>query len=165
MMKFKRCLILITLLILYIFISAMSYTKAVCSDITDSVFRLHVIANSNSEEDQNLKYIVRDSVIGYINEISKNATSKDEIIEIAQIHLEDIKSIATKTVQDNGYPYKVNVSVGNFTFPSKKYGDITLPPGYYDALKIEIGEAKRSKLVVCNVSSPLLCKCNFWYRS
>ena len=120
----------------------MSYTQAVCTDISNSVFRLHVIANSDSDEDQNLKYIVRDSVINYIHEISQNASSKSEVIEIAKNHIEEIKSIAEKTVKDNGYNYNINVSVGNFAFPIKQYGDITLPPGYYDALKIEIGEAK-----------------------
>ena len=57
-LKFKRFCILSLLLILYIFVSAISYTNAVCMDISDNVFRLHVIANSDSKEDQNLKYIV-----------------------------------------------------------------------------------------------------------
>lgn len=139
--KIKRFILLTFLLILYIFVSAVSYTNAVCSDIQESVFRLHVIANSDSTEDQNLKYIVRDSVIDYINEISKDTNSKDEVIAIAKEHLTEIEEIALQTVKDNGYDYPVKVSIGNFAFPSKKYGDITLPPGYYDALKIEIGEA------------------------
>ena len=139
--KIKRFILLTLLLILYILVSAISYTNAVCSDIQESVFRLHVIANSDSAEDQNLKYIVRDSVIEYINEISNNASSKAEVILIAQEHLSEIENIALQTIKDNGYNYPVKVSIGNFAFPSKKYGDITLPPGYYDALKIEIGEA------------------------
>jgi len=140
--KFIRLLILILLLILYIVVSAISYTTAVCSNISDSVFRLHVIANSNTKDDQNLKYIVRDSIINYINDISNDASSKDEVILIAQNNLNEIESIALQTIRNNGYDYTVKVSVGNFSFPSKQYGDITLPPGYYDALKIEIGEAK-----------------------
>jgi len=139
--KFKRFLILIILLILYITISAISYTNAVCANIADSVFRLHVIANSDSDADQNLKYLVRDNVIKYIREISKTAASKDEIIEIAQNNLEEIENIALQTIYEHGYDYTVQVNIGNFAFPSKQYGDITLPPGYYDALKIEIGEA------------------------
>ena len=127
---------------LYISVSALSYTNAVCTNIADSVFRLHVVANSDTDADQNLKYIVRDSIINYINEISKNASCKEEVIKIAQNNIENIEAIALKTIQDNGYNYSIKVSVGNFVFPSKQYGDITLPPGYYDALKIEIGEAK-----------------------
>ena len=140
--KFKRYFILILLFVLFILVSAISYTNAVCMNISDSVFRLHVVANSNTEEDQNLKYIVRDSIINYINEISQDATSKEEIIKITQNHLYEIEQIATQTVKDLGFNYSITLEVGNFAFPSKQYGDITLPPGYYDALKINIGEAK-----------------------
>ena len=122
--------------------SAVSYTHAVTTDIADSVFRLHVIANSNSDEDQNLKYIVRDKVIEYMSSISQNASSKEEVIKIAKANLDKIQAIASQTIRENGYTYSVNVEVGNFSFPSKRYGDITLPPGYYDALRIKIGKAE-----------------------
>ena len=140
--NFKRFFILLILLILYTFVSAFYYSNAVCSDISDSVFRLHVIANSDSPADQNLKYIVRDSIIDYINEISSSATSKEEVLQIAKSNISEIQSIAINTVRKEGYDYSVNVEVGNFVFPKKTYGDITFPPGFYDALKVEIGEAK-----------------------
>ena len=140
--KFKRFFILLILLILYTFVSAFYYSNAVCSDISDSVFRLHVIANSDSPADQNLKYIVRDSIIDYINVISSSATSKEEVLQIAKSNISEIQSIAINTVRKEGYDYSVNVEVGNFVFPKKTYGDITFPPGFYDALKVEIGEAK-----------------------
>ena len=140
--KFKIFFILLILLILYTFVSAFYYSNAVCSDISDSVFRLHVIANSDSPADQNLKYIVRDSIIDYINEISSSATSKEEVLQIAKSNISEIQSIAINTVRKEGYDYSVNVEVGNFVFPKKTYGDITFPPGFYDALKVEIGEAK-----------------------
>ena len=140
--KFKRFFILLILLILYTFVSAFYYSNAVCSDISDSVFRLHVIANSDSPADQNLKYIGRDSIIDYINEISSSATSKEEVLQIAKSNISEIQSIAINTVRKEGYDYSVNVEVGNFVFPKKTYGDITFPPGFYDALKVEIGEAK-----------------------
>lgn len=140
--KFKRFILVSALLILYVCISAVSYTHAVTTDIADSVFRLHVIANSDSAEDQNLKYIVRDKVIEYMSSISPNASSKEDVIEIAKANLDKIQAIASQTIRENGYTYSVNVEVGNFSFPSKRYGDITLPPGYYDALRIKIGEAE-----------------------
>lgn len=140
--KFKRFILDSALLILYVCISAVSYTHAVTTDIADSVFRLHVIANSDSAEDQNLKYIVRDKVIEYMSSISQNASSKEDVIEIAKANLDKIQAIASQTIRENGYTYSVNVEVGNFSFPSKRYGDITLPPGYYDALRIKIGEAE-----------------------
>lgn len=140
--KFKRFILVSALLILYVCISAVSYTHAVTTDIANSVFRLHVIANSDSAEDQNLKYTVRDKVIEYMSSISQNASSKEAVIEIAKANLDKIQAIASQTIRENGYTYSVNVEVGNFSFPSKRYGDITLPPGYYDALRIKIGEAE-----------------------
>lgn len=140
--KLKNALILIILLFFYIAISAISYATTVSSDIADSVFRLHVLANSDSEEDQNLKYKVRDSLISYLDTISQNASSKEEIIEIVNSHIEDFETIAKQTISENGYSYNVTVEIGNFDFPTKNYGDISLPAGYYDALRVKIGEAK-----------------------
>ena len=72
----KRFFIVIILFSLFVFISALSYVNAVSEDISNSVFRLHVIANSDSEDDQSLKYKVREKVIEYMNEIVKDCTSK-----------------------------------------------------------------------------------------
>ncbi len=138
---FKRFLILIFLLFIYTIICAVSYVNAVSSNIESSVFRLHVIANSDSKEDQDLKYIVRDNILTYINEISKNASTKEEVIEIARNNIDTIKQIAQETVYENGYNYSVNIKIGNFAFPTKQYGDISLPSGFYDALRVEIGSA------------------------
>ncbi len=142
MKNFKRFTILFFLLFIYITISAISYTNAICTNIADSVFRLHVIANSNSTEDQNLKYIVRDSVLEYMNSITSGITDKVKIMEIVSSHLEGFKKIAQDTVYENGFDYEISVEIGNFEFPTKTYGDINFPPGYYDALKIKIGNAE-----------------------
>ena len=138
----KRFLIVLILFSFFIFISAASYVNAVSEDISQSVFRLHVIANSDSKEDQDLKYKVRDKVLEYMNEISKNCSSKEEVILLAEEHKEEFKKIAENVIKQNGYDYEVNIKIGNFDFPTKTYGDISLPAGEYDALRIEIGEAK-----------------------
>jgi len=140
--NFKRLLLLLALLFIYTFLCAFSYVNAVSTNIQDSVFRLHVIANSNSEEDQNLKYLVRDKVLEYINSISGNRSSKEEVIELATEHIAEIQKIAENTIYENGYNYEVKLNIGNFAFPTKTYGDISFPAGYYDALKIEIGTAQ-----------------------
>lgn len=138
---FKRFLILFALFTIYILFSLVSYSNAVTADISNSVFRLHVIANSNSEEDQNLKYKVRNALIEYMNSISKGVSSKEEAIKIAEENKENFYNIAKKVINDNGFNYNVNINIGNFSFPTKSYGDISLPAGFYDALKVEIGEA------------------------
>ena len=140
--KLKNALILIILLFFYIGISAISYATTVSSNISDSVFRLHVLANSDSEEDQNLKYKVRDALIAYLEDIAKHTSSKEEVMQLVTEHLQDFETIAKQIITQNGYAYDVTVEVGNFDFPTKNYGDISLPAGYYDALRVKIGEAK-----------------------
>ncbi len=137
----NRFTLVIFLLLLFIFISALSYATEVSTNLADSVFRLHVIANSDSDSDQNLKYIVRDKIIEYMKTICENSISKNDYIKIAQDNLENIKKVAQDTVIQNGYNYNINVSIGNFEFPTKTYGDVSFPAGFYDALRVEIGNA------------------------
>ena len=139
---FKRYLIIISLLIIYILIYSISYANNSISNLSNNLLRLHVIANSDSEDDQNLKYKVRDNLINYMNDICKNTSTKKEALSVANEHINEFYLIAKETLNDNGYNYKVKVSIGNYPFPTKSYGDISLPSGYYDALKVEIGEAK-----------------------
>lgn len=139
--KVKHTFIILILLCIFTLLSAISYVDAVSTDIASSVFRLHVVANSDSDEDQNLKYKVRDAIIEYMNSISKDSSSKEDAIKIANEHKEDFYKIAKQVITDNGYDYDVNINIGNFSFPTKNYGDISLPAGYYDALRIEIGNA------------------------
>lgn len=142
MKNLKKFILIIFLLFIYICICSISYVNAVSTNIQNSVFRLHVIANSNSDEDQNLKYLVRDKVLEYINNNSTSNTSKKDLIEFANNNINEIKQIAENTIHEYGYNYTAEVYVGNFAFPTKTYGDITFPSGFYDALKIEIGEAE-----------------------
>ena len=141
-LKIGRIFVILILLSLFILISAISYVDAVSNNIADSVFRLHVIANSDSKEDQQLKLKVRDELLLYMNIISKDSTSKQEAMQIANEHKEEFTQIAEKVIKENGYNYTVNVQIGKADFPTKYYGDITLPAGTYDALKVQIGEAK-----------------------
>ena len=141
MKRFKIAFILIVLISIFIFINAYNYVEAISDNLYNSVFRLHVIANSNSEEDQNLKYIVRDSLLNYMNEKCKNLSSKEDVIQYAKNNLVDIKNIAENTIKENGYNYPVVVEIGNYEFPTKWYGDISFPEGFYDALKVKIGKA------------------------
>ena len=140
--KIGRLLTITFLLLIYTTICAFSYVQAVSTDISNSVFRLHVIANSNSDEDQSLKYKVRDNLLEYMNNICSNCSSKEEAIELVTEHQEEFKQVALETIKNEGYSYDVKINIGNFEFPTKQYGDISLPAGYYDALRIEIGKAE-----------------------
>ena len=139
--KVKYSILIIFLFFVYTLFCAINYVDAVSSGIADGVFRLHVIANSDSVEDQSLKYVVRDRVLEYMNIICADVSSKEDAISIVSSHLDDFKDVATKTVREQGYGYDVSVEVGNFDFPTKVYGDISFPSGFYDALRIKIGNA------------------------
>ena len=141
MKKIKIILILIILFTIFIFTCAYSYVSAISDNLYNSIFRLHVIANSDSEEDQNLKYIVRDNLINYINENCKDFSSKNDVVQYANNHIEEIKKIAENTVKQNGFNYPVTIEIGKFDFPTKSYGDISFPSGLYDALRVKIGES------------------------
>lgn len=137
----KPIFITITAFVFFLIFSAYSYASSISSDLSKSVFRLHVIANSDSDEDQSLKLQVRDKLLDYMNSITANVSSKDDAIKIAQNHQKDFQIIAEQTILDKGYSYPVTVEIGNYEFPTKHYGDITLPSGYYDALRVKIGDA------------------------
>lgn len=142
MKKLKYIITLISLLILFIFISASSYANTISQDLSKNFFRLHILANSDSDEDQALKLKVRDAVIAYMESLEYDGLTKQEAISLTKEHLEDFKNIAKQVLIENNCNYDINLEVGNFHFPTKEYGNISLPAGFYDGLKIEIGKAQ-----------------------
>lgn len=140
MKRIKMYFILLVLLFMYVTICAVSYVNAVSSNISSEVFRLHVVANSDSKEDQDLKYIVRDNVLAYVNSKSSEFISKSDLINFINLNMSEIEKIAKDTVTQNGFSYNVSVEIGNFEFPTKQYGDISLPSGNYDSLRIKLGD-------------------------
>lgn len=136
-----KILLLLSLLAIFVFFSAYSYVTAVSKNISDSVFRLHVIANSDSDEDQALKLKVRDKLLEYMNSLCANTSSKEDAMRIANEHINDFSKIAKDVISENEYDYDVEISVGECDFPTKNYGDVSLPAGIYDALRVKIGSA------------------------
>lgn len=139
--KLNFIFILTILVFIYIALLSFNYSKAVSSNLSDSVFRLHIIANSDSSADQELKLKVRDNIINYMNTLTSSSSDKKDVISMVNNHLDSFKEIALNTIKGNGYNYDVNIEIGNFHFPTKSYGDISFPAGNYNALKIEIGDA------------------------
>lgn len=139
--KLTFIFIMIVLLTIYVFLLSMNYVTSVSSDLSDSVLRLHIIANSDSQEDQELKLKVRDNIIKYMNNLTKDISNKESVISLVNSNINNFKKVALDTIHDNGYNYDVNIELGNFYFPTKDYDNVSFPSGNYDALKIEIGNA------------------------
>ena len=104
--------------------------------------RFHVLANSDSADDQELKLKVRDAVLGYMEEKLPESDGADETKDWLRSHIDEIEEVSRRTVADAGTEYPVSAAVTTCWFPDKTYGDVTFPAGNYEALRIEIGEAK-----------------------
>lgn len=111
-------------------------------DIANRILRFHVVANSDSEEDQALKIKIKDAVVEYMSPLLKDSDSLDTSIHIAKANFNSIESIAKKIIAENDYNYDVSCNIEDTVFPVKCYGDVVLPSGKYTALNIKIGKAK-----------------------
>ena len=118
------------------------YADMIQKGIGAKVVRFHVLANSDSEEDQALKLAVRDCVLQEYGKLLEVCTSKQETLAALAQAQQEICETAEKEVLAQGYAYPVRVSLVREEFPFKKYEDLIFPAGVYDALRIEIGEAK-----------------------
>ena len=101
--------------------------------------RIHVRANSNSQTDQSIKYIVKDEVVRFITPYAAQCTDKDKAIELISSILPQIEEVCDSVLKANGFSYKSKASVRAEEFPTRVYGDLTLESGIYDALIIELG--------------------------
>ena len=106
------------------------------------IMRFHVRANSDSEEDQELKMAVKEDVVTFLKPLLENCESVVESKNVIVSNLQNIYTIAVNTIVEQGYDYNIEVCVTEEEFPAKMYGDLTFPAGKYQALRIDIGEAK-----------------------
>ena len=117
-----------------------SFSKQ-CDSIRDKMLRMHVIANSDSAYDQELKLKVRDAVLIAGKEIFDGSVTADEAEEKILPHIEKLRQTALKVIEDEGYEYDVRITVQKEYFTTRTYDNsVTLPAGYYTAVKVVIGE-------------------------
>ena len=111
-------------------------------DIAGKVLRFHVLANSDSREDQALKLAVRDAVGGEMAEVLAGAGDRETCEKIINANLNRIKATAERVVEEWGLDYEVEAALEEVDFPVKTYGDYTFPAGKYEALRVVIGEGE-----------------------
>lgn len=112
------------------------------ADLAKEVFRFHVLANSDSKEDQALKMQVKEAVLAYMRQELPESDNVETTKKWARANTGEIVQLAEQVIREEGYSYSVMAEVTTCEFPEKTYGDITFPSGEYEALRIEIGEAK-----------------------
>lgn len=140
---FSKSRLTIALIIGFILAVISSQIASFASDtkeIRANTLRLHILANSNSQQDQQLKLAVRDYLLQ--SNLFEGGQTKQVAEEILEQNIEHIEDLAQQEVYRNGYSYKVHAEVTNMYFDKKSYEQYTLPAGYYDALRITIGEAQ-----------------------
>lgn len=109
-------------------------------EISRQVLRLHILANSDSDEDQALKLKVRDGVLARAEELIANVSDRQEAEQILSQHLEELNAAGEAVVRAEGYDYSVQAQIADCYFPTREYDDFALPAGWYRALRMEIGE-------------------------
>ena len=109
-------------------------------DVTSAVIRFHVRANSDSDEDQALKLLVRDGILEMMGPELAEAEDKDEARSIMEKKLAEIERTGETIVQAAGYDYEVHAYLTTEEFPMKSYGDLLFPAGEYEALRVDIGK-------------------------
>lgn len=110
--------------------------------LQSGVLRMHILANSDSKEDQELKLKVRDRLLECSEEIFGGAENLEEMKAKAEDKLGSINEIVEEVIRENGFDYGAETKLVNMEFGVREYGDITMPAGDYDALRITIGEAE-----------------------
>lgn len=114
--------------------------ELIYEDIVDKIIRFHVIANSDSDEDQALKLKVRDRVVEFISGKLDKSISLEESREIILSNKEEMEGIAREVIEENNYSYGVVSNLSRENFPDKVYGDVIFPQGEYEAYRIIIGD-------------------------
>lgn len=117
-----------------------AYADGTEEALAESVIRLHVIANSDSDADQNLKLRVRDAILNETESLFAVTVDKTAARQKICESIGEIEKIARRTVAEYGCDYPVKVTLGNSDFPTKTYGGITLPAGTYEAVRVVIGD-------------------------
>ncbi|MGN1348968.1 MAG: stage II sporulation protein R [Acutalibacteraceae bacterium] len=128
--------------ILTVAVSSFYSLDKTCDNIKENVLRLHVIANSDSEEDQKLKLAVRDAVLSAGSPLFDGEVNTKNAAEIAKSETEYLEQAAQAVIDEQGLDYGVKIEVGKSRFPTRVYEDVTLPAGEYTAVRVILGKGE-----------------------
>lgn len=136
---FKTMFLIIGIVAVWTMFAVWCQRQRMQQDISDAVIRFHVVANSDSIEDQRVKYEVRDTILGEVQCAMAAADTKAEAEEILQLQLEKITETANQVLSEQGMDYRARAVLEQTEFPVKTYGDLTFPAGSYEAVNVYLG--------------------------
>lgn len=138
----KIFIAVLLMLVLAAWLLTYTYAEDVNAGLSQNLVRLHVVANSDSASDQALKLKVRDAIIEFMKDKLAESKSINETRTIINDNLKNIEEVSNEIIKKNKSDYGVKATMGNYAFPTKTYGDIALPAGEYQALKVVIGDGE-----------------------
>lgn len=159
-MKYLKIILLSLILIVFVagLINLNSTNNATIQGA--DFLRLHIRANSNSEEDQNVKYVVKTVLLNYITKDVSEISSKTELENFFTTNKTKLEKLVNDILISKGFNYISNITINNEYFPTRTYNGVTLTSGFYDAIIVELGSAKGNNWWC--VAYPPLC---FMYES
>lgn len=135
------------LIIVLIFLTLATFFLTSCTEqrpasidsLVESCVRIHIRANSNSKEDQEVKLKVRDAVTSFLTQKLDGCKTKQEAMKTLEQNKQNIVKIADLTLKQSNFAYKTSIRLSKEHFPERKYDDYIFPEGDYDALIVELG--------------------------
>lgn len=121
---------------------SMTKFSVLCDDLRENILRLHIIANSDSAEDQTLKLKIRDAILDETGDLFLGVSDLEKAEKQASEHIEDFTRIANRVIKEKGFDYSARVTIGDCFFETREYETFTLPAGNYRSLIIELGKAE-----------------------
>ena len=121
---------------------SMSQFNVLCEDLRQNILRLHIVANSDTTADQELKIKIRDEILAETSDLFLNVTDLETAKKDVGNSLEEFEEIANKVIKQNGFNYKAKAYLEESYFDTRVYDDFTLPAGYYPSLVIKLGKAE-----------------------
>ena len=130
----------ISVLVVFVLMSVLPVNGE--GEIYSDMIRLHVLADSDEEHEQELKLKVRDAVLAEVTELTYGITEKEEALSVIESNLDELSCVGKAVVEENGYSHNVTAEIGKEVYPEREYDGFRLPAGEYYSLRIKIGSAE-----------------------
>lgn len=155
----KKFILLLILLILSLIGSGIIFGQTTTEKNNNDYLRIHIRANSNSDVDQKVKYLIKDEFVNFLTPKLAFCTNKNQVVEMITVESQQLENLADSILKENGFSYTSKVKINTEMFPTRTYDGYTLESGIYDALIVELGEASGNNWWC--VIYPPLCFTNY----
>lgn len=155
----KKLYLILVLLILGLITTGLVFSEKSIERNNNDYLRIHIRANSNSEVDQKVKYLIKDEFVNFLTPKLAFCGSKEEVISMIDVESTNLENLADTILAENGFSYTSKVKINREMFPTRTYDGLTLESGIYDALIVELGHASGNNWWC--VIYPPLCFTNY----